>query len=232
MCLAPQVDVVAGAAMAVVAVDAARHCHDVRTAPLAALPAIFAFHTITSAFVWWGLQGVVSPSVGSAATLIFLTIAFALWPVYIPVAILLIEPPGWRRGALVGLIGVGLYASLAFLIPLLAGNGTATACPYYIDFNVAGVDMTASMLYLVATCGALLLARDRNIVTWGWLNAAAVGVLILMVGRGLPSLWCFWAACTSVFVAWYLRGLDAVRLRGERPPWAVAETRLRDVSRR
>jgi len=208
MCLAPQVDLIAGAAMAVVAVDAARHCRDIRTAPIAALPAIFAFHTLTSAFVWWGLQGAISPDLGSTATQVFLAIAFVLWPVYIPIAVLLVEPRGWRRFALMGLIGLGAYSSLTFLIPLLAGKGTAVACPYYIDFDIAGVDMTSSMLYLVATCGALLLASDRHLRLWGWANVAAVGVLILMAGRGLPSLWCFWAACTSVFVAWYLRSLS------------------------
>ncbi len=214
MCLAPQVDVIAGTAMAVVAVDAFRHCRSIRTAPIAALPAIFAFHTLTSAFVWWGLQGAVSPDVGSTATQIFLTIAFVLWPVYIPLAVLLVEPKGWRRPALLGLAALGVYSSLTFLVPLLAGKGTAVACPYYIDFDIAGVSMTSSMLYLVATCGALLLASDRHLRLWGWANVAAVGVLILMAGSGLPSLWCFWAACTSVFVAWYLRSPGS-RLDGD-----------------
>ncbi len=233
MCLAPQVDVIAGAAMAVVAVDAARHCRSVRTAPLAALPAIFAFHTLTSAFVWWGLQGEISTSLGQTATTTFLLIAFTLWPVYIPVAILLIEPPGWRRAAMVGLLGVGIYTSLAFLVPLLAGRGSASACPYYIDFDISGVDMTASLLYLVATCGALLLSGERALVTWGWLNVAVVGVLAIGVGRGLPSLWCFWAACTSVFVAWFLRGLDGRWARGEPQPWEPASASRREhLSRR
>lgn len=230
MCLAPQVDVIAGTAMAVVAVDAVRHCRDLRTAPLALLPAIFAFHTLTSAVVWWGLQGVVSASVGSSATQLFLAIAFVLWPVYLPMAILLIEPPGWRRSALVGLLGLGVYSSVTFLVPLLAGQGSAQACPYYIDFEIAGVDMMSSVLYLVATCGALLLARDRHLVLWGWMNVAAVGLLILMAGRGLPSLWCFWAACTSVFVAWLLRSIEASRARGEPPPWQASSRVQHDVS--
>lgn len=217
--------------MAVVAVDSARHCHSIRTAPLAALPAIFAFHTLTSAVVWWGLQGEVAPSLGNTATQVFLAIAFVLWPVYVPVALLLIEPNGWRRGALVGLAGIGIYTSVSFLIPVLAGRGRSLACPYYIDFEIVGIDMTVSMLYLVATCSALLLASDRNLRTWGWLNVAAVGILIFMAGRGLPSLWCFWAGCTSVFVAWYLRSLGVRRSGGEPEPWAVerapSETVLR-----
>jgi len=208
MCFSPEVDLVAGAAIAVVAVDAARHCRSWRTAPLAALPAIFAVHTLTSAVVWWGLRGDVPAPCGQVGTQVYLIIAFVLLPIYVPIAVLLLEPPGGRRWLIGVLAAAGAVAGIDFLTGLLGGRGEATAHDFYIDFNVPATSTMAAVLYVTATCGALLLSGQRPLVIWGVTNVVVVGALALTASQGLPSLWCFWAACTSVFIAWYLRSID------------------------
>ena len=219
MCLSPQVDVVAGLAMSVVAVDALRHCSSPRLLGVAALPAIFAVHTFTSAVVWLGLLGDVSVTVLDAATAFYLVVAFVLLPVYVPASIAVIEPPGWRRWALVVLTAAGTYAALDFLVGLMDGRASAVACDRYIDFNVVSTSSLSAVLYVVATCGALLLSGQRILFAWGLTNVVVVAVLALWVGRGLPSLWCLWAAVSSVLVAWYLRRLAQDRAAGAPWPW-------------
>lgn len=222
MCFSPEVDVVAAVVISVVAVDAIRHNHSVRTAPLALLPAVFAVHTLASAFVWWGLEGGVPSGLGAAATSFYLAIAFVVLPVLVPVAVLLIEPPGWRRPALVVLGLAGAYASAAFALGLLDGRGGAAACSYYIDFGITGASSAAGVMYVAATCGALLLSGQRPLVLWGITNAVVVSLLVLAEANGLPSLWCFWAACTSIFIAWFLRSLARSRAAGAAWPWTPA----------
>lgn len=219
MCLSPGVDVAAAVAISVVAVDALRHNHHARTLPLALLPGLFAVHTLSSAFVWWGADGTVSPAVGDAASSFFMLIAFVVLPVYMPWAVVSIEPPGWRRDALLLLGGAGALAGLDFLLGLLGGQGEAIACDYYIDYTITGTASVSGVLYAAATCGALLLSGQRSLFLWGVTNAVVVVVLAQMAQRALPSLWCFWAACSSVFVAWFLRRLERRRARGEPWPW-------------
>ena len=219
MCFSPEADVVAAVVISVVAVDALRHNHSGRTLPLALLPAVFAVHTLASAFVWWGLDGRVPAGLGAAATSFYLGIAFVLLPVLVPVAVLMIEPPGWRRPALVALGLAGAYASAVFALGLADGRGSATACSYYINFGITGASSAAGVMYVAATCGALLLSGQRPLVIWGILNAVVVAALALAVANGLPSLWCFWAAITSVFVAWFLRSLERERASGAAWPW-------------
>jgi hypothetical protein len=209
--------------ISVVAVDALRHNPGPRTTPLALLPALFAAHTLASAFVWWGLDGTVPAPLGSLATTFYLGVAFALLPVLVPAAIGLLEPPGWRRLALVALAAAGAYASAVFLMGLVDGRGAVTACSYYLDFQISGASSAAGALYVVATCGALLLSGQRPLVVWGITNAIVVGVLAFAQGAGLPSLWCFWAACTSIAIAWYLRSLARSRAAGAPWPWEPAE---------
>ena len=219
MCLAPEVDLVAGAAITVFAVDAIRHNRAGRTAPLALLPAVFAVHTFTSAIVWWGLRGVVPQAVGDTATTFFMFIAFVFLPIYVPISVFLLEPKGWRRDALLLLAGAGTVSGIDYLLGMFAGRGDAVACNFYIDYTIDGVSSISGVLYLIATCGAFLLSGQRPIVIWGVVNAVGVAVLSVAAQRGLPSLWCFLAACTSFFVAWYLRQLQQQRSAGQPWPW-------------
>ncbi len=219
MCLSPQVDVAVGLAISVVAVDALRHCHHPRLLGLALLPAVFAVHSFTSAFVWLGLWGDVSPEILNLATASYLFVAFVLLPIYAPTAVLLVEPRGWRRSVFVLLVLVGAYAGLAFLIALIEGRGSAVACDFYVSFNIDFTATSVAVAYILATCGALLLSGQRVLVYWGVANALVVGALAFWASRGLPSLWCFLAACSSVFVAWYLRRLEQEHLTGRPWPW-------------
>lgn len=229
MCFSPEADVVAAVVISAIAVDAIRHNRTARTAPLALLPALFAVHSLSSAFVWWGLAGDVPPGLGAAATSFYLGIAFVLLPVFVPIAVLLIEPSGWRRPALVALGLAGAYASVVFAMGLLDGRGGAVACNYYLDFGITGASSAAGAMYVVATCGALLLSGERPLVIWGITNAVIVGFLALVQGAGLPSLWCFWAACSSAVIAWYLRSLSRDHDRGARWPWEPERSASPDV---
>ena len=219
MCMSPQVDVAVGIAISVVAVDTLRHCKHPRLLGLALLPAVFAVHSFTSAFVWLGLLGDVSPSVLNAATAFYLFVAFVLLPMYAPTAVLLVEPSGWRRPAFVLLVLAGAYAGISFLVALIEGRGSAVACDFYVSFNIDFTATSVAVCYILATCGALLLSGQHILVYWGLVNALVVAGLAFWASRGLPSLWCFLAACSSVFIAWYLRHLQRARISGKPWPW-------------
>jgi hypothetical protein len=219
MCFSPQVDVVAGVGLTIVAIDTLRHTRSGRTLPIALLPAIFAFHTFVSAFVWWGAQGVVPQVVGDVAANTFMFIAFVFFPIYLPISILILERPGWRRDVLLALAGAGVIAGAIFLVGLLDGRGSAVACDYAIDFRVLGLTNAPVLLYVLATCGAMLLSGYRPIFIWGICNIVAAAFLSVAATRGFPSLWCFWAAITSVFIAWFIRRLSRAHDNGEPWPW-------------
>lgn len=209
MCLSPQVDLVAGSAISVFAFDALRRNSNIRTLPIAALPTLFAVHTFTSAVVWWGLTGRIPNSVATFATDFYILIAFVVLPIFVPMATFLIEPSGWRRISLAILSATGLIVGGIFLQNILAGNSSAVACDLYIDFHVGGVPYPVSGLYAMVTCGAMLLSGSRPLFYWGMLNVLAIAFLSYRLSHSLPSLWCFWAACTSCFIAWFIRSPEA-----------------------
>jgi len=62
-------------------------------------------------------------------------------------------------------------------------------------------------MYVVATCGALILSTDRVVAIYGWMNLVVVASLVVLFTSGIISLWCVWAAVTSIAIAIHLRHL-------------------------
>lgn len=207
MCFSPEVDVAVGMAISVVAVDAVRHCPTRTALPLALLPAWFAIHTFQSALVWCGFRNLIPSWLSEAAEFGYLLFAFAILPAYIPVAVGLIEPVAWRQKAFIGLEVLGLIGGAAYAQALIRGSGNASACNLYIDFSISGVSSYAGYIYPLATLGAALLSSLRPLQIWGASNVVITSSLVLWNQRGLPSLWCFYAAVTSTFIAWFMRQL-------------------------
>ena len=127
VCFSAQGDLLGGLVLGVIGWDAIRHVDRRRGhLALAALPLLFAAHQVDEAFVWWGLLGHVSAGVGHVATWIYLLFAFVVLPVYVPLAVHGLEPPGPRRramGAFVALGGIIRVLLTAMLVgPVTAGQ--------------------------------------------------------------------------------------------------------------
>ena len=205
MCFSAEADLAAGVIVTVVGIDAVRRAKAPKELPLAALPLLFGVHQLVEAFVWWGLAGKVPAMVGDAATWLYLAVAFAL-PLWVPLAVRGVETSPRRRTAITLLAAAGLVATLILFGALVVGPIDAAVQEHHIVYMVyipGGAAISA--LYVVATCGALLVASDRRLRDFGMANLAAVFVLVWLTVGGLTSLWCVWAAITSVAIDLYLR---------------------------
>ncbi len=205
MCFSAEADLVAGVVVSAVGVDAIRRARTPRELPLAALPLLLGVHQLIEAFVWWGLAGRVPACVGHGATWLYLVVAFAL-PLWVPLAVRGVELSPGRRNVMAFFAAIGLLVSLVLLGAVVRGPIEAVAVGHHVAYSlhIPGGLATAG-LYAIATCGALLVASDRLIRLYGVLNVGAVCLLVWLTVGGLTSLWCVWAAITSVAIDLYLR---------------------------
>jgi hypothetical protein len=217
MCFAPEADAVAGAIIVAVGVDALRHVGSPKQIPLAALPLLFGLHQLTEAFVWWGLQGHVSESVGRVATWIWLLFAFVALPALLPIAVDLVERSPVRRRVIGAFAGIGLTVAVALAIAIFRGPVNAQIQGHCIAYGVDAVGDLGrqwTVLYVIAACGALLASSHRDLARLGAVNLVVVPLLMWLTVDGFVSLWCFWAAIASVVIAIHLRRAGGTRDAG------------------
>jgi len=205
MCFSADVDVAAGVVVGAIGIDAMRHARKPPEKLLAAIPLVFAAHQLVEALVWWGLEGDVSESVWRPALYVYLVIAFGVVPVLVPTAVAALEPAAnrWRVNVLAAM---GAVVAVVLLYAVVRGPVEASIEGHHIAYSVdlwSGGLIVA--LYVVATCGSMLLSKHRYVQWFGVINLVAVGLLVWLSRSGVISLWCLWAAVTSVAIAVHLR---------------------------
>lgn len=218
MCFSASADLAMGVVVGAVGIDAVRHIRRPDERLLAALPIVLGAHQLVESVVWWGLEGDISEPVWRAAVWVYLTIAFAVVPVLVPLAVGALESVAnrWRTAAFTS---IGVAVAIVSMAGVVRGPVEARIDGHHIAYTVdlwhGGVIVG---LYVLATCGSLLASGHRQVQWFGAANLAAVGLLAWLDQAALISLWCAWAAVTSLAIAAWLRG-DA---RWQRPASGIA----------
>jgi len=205
MCFSAQADLVAGVVVGGLAVDAFRHVRKPAQKLLVAVPVVLAVHQMIEALVWWGLNGHGPHAVWRTAVWLYLVIAFGIVPVLVPLAVEALEP-AFNRRRIQGFAALGVAVAVVLLYALIRGPVVATIERHHIAYDVnlayGGVIVT---LYVLATCGSMLVSSHRHVRQFGGLNLIAAGLLAWLNKSGFISLWCVWAALTSLVIVLHLR---------------------------
>ncbi len=205
MCFSAEADLVGGLIVGAVGIDAMRHARRPFERLLATLPLVFAAHQLIEAVVWWGLEGRIDEVLWHTARWLYLAIAFGLLPVLVPIAVGGIETVThpWRTA---GLTALGAGVATVLMYSIIRGPVTAVVEGHHIAYTVelwhGGVIVFG---YVVATCGSLLISNHPHVRCFGFINLGAVGLLAWLDQSAFISLWCAWAAATSVAIAVHLR---------------------------
>ena len=93
--------------------------HQRRDFPFAAIPLLFAIQQLIEGVIWLTFH-VDAPLLNSVMTYVYSFFSHALWPVYVPVAVMLMEPNGWRRRTLIAFVAAGAAVGAYLLFVLVA----------------------------------------------------------------------------------------------------------------
>jgi hypothetical protein len=136
----------------------------------------------------------------------YLVFAFMVLPVYVPAAVLALEPPGRRRTMVAAFLGLGSIFSVLLAVAMVIGPVTASLGRNHLIY---GIGLPAAVwvvgLYVVVTCGPMLLSGYRQLARFGMVNLVAVALPAHLAVSGFASLWCGWAAVSAVVIALHLR---------------------------
>lgn len=226
MCFSPQGDLVGGAVVTAIGLDACWHARNrPELSAVAAFPVLLGLHQVDETYVWWGLQGTVGAGTGRTAMWIYLIVALVVLPVLAPALVLTAEPERRRRWQMApfAVLGMGVAALLA---DTMATNGaTASLGAHHIAYSIGLPDGYVVVgAYVAATCAPFLLSSFRHVRYFGIANLVAVIVLARLCATGFTSLWCAYAALVSGAIALHLRYGHRARSRAPVPQGASGTT--------
>jgi len=204
MCFSATASFSAGIVLLGVGVLAVKSAHGPRELPLAAIPLLFSIQQLIEGIVWLTFR-YDAPLLNAAMTHTYSFFSHVLWPVYVPVAVLLIEPPGWRRTTLWGLCAAGVAVAGYLMYMLVAFPVVSRATGQHIEYVSPHFFAAAVMsVYLLSTAISPMVSTHRWVKVFGVLALASFAAAYYFYARWFISVWCLFAAILSLVLCAHL----------------------------
>jgi len=170
----------------------------------ASLPALFAVHQFIEGFVWLGLDGTLSATVTHNMGAAYMLYAQGLLTFLLPLSIWFFEPNGKGRIRMLPFVLLGGATGLYVLWALAAyPTEIYIRANSIVYVNQATNHTAVAILYIVATCGAMLFSRIKAIVVFGIANLVILLAVSAVKAYAFTSLWCAYAAIASLIILAY-----------------------------
>jgi len=174
--------------------------------PIAAFPVLFALQQAVEGFLWLDLARPEPGTCRPFLTHAFLGYAEIFWPLFAPVAAWLIEPNLWRRRLIALCVLTGAAVSTYLLVKMLGNPYTASAATGHIVYsNGVTYPRGIEIPYVLATTISLLLSSHRLIQLLAIVILGGFAVAWWSYHQSYISVWCFFAAVSSVIVFLFVR---------------------------
>lgn len=203
MCFSASASFGAGAVLSIIGAASIKKTSSLSQIYFASIPLIFGVQQITEGFLWLSLS---NPSHGpsqQALTSVFLFFAQVVWPVWVPLAIIKLEPKAKRRKLEKILVGIGILVSLylaycLFTFPVEAQiRGKHIS---YIQHYPALISHYCGFLYVVATIVPPFFSSIRRMWILGITILISYIITSIFYTDYIVSVWCFFASVISIAV--------------------------------
>lgn len=203
MCFSASASFGAGVILSVIGVASVRKGPSSAKLFFASIPLLFAAQQITEGFVWLSLSHPVYASLKQATTFLFLFFAQVVWPAWVPLAILKLEPKERRRKSEWILVGIGALVSLYLAYCLYNFHVEAKIIGYHISYQQDYPPAIANYcggLYVMATIVPPFLSRIRRMWMLGTTILISYVITTIFYTDYIVSVWCFFASIISIAV--------------------------------
>jgi hypothetical protein len=207
MCFSSEASFAGGVIISAIGVAVVTKVHKPSQLLFASIPLFFGLQQFTEGILWITIPNPEYAGIQRIATYLFLIMADFLWPVLIPLSILLMERNARKRKSLWFLLIAGLIVSIYYAFCLLFLNVTPQIMGYHIMYITDFPEFIAIpifILYLVATITPLFISSIQRTHLMGILMFLSCLVTAIFYTQYLTSVWCFFAALISGVIYWIL----------------------------
>ncbi len=191
-------------AIAVIGIMTLRKVSSANEVVFASLPLLFALHQLSQGFVWLGTFHLIEPRAMHLAEGIFVFYAQGLLQFLVPLSIWLLEPSGPRKDLIGVLMAAGGMLTAYTIWGLSVQPTTVSIVDGVLNYENPWTDhIWIAAIYILTTCGSLILSSSIAIQLFGWLNLIGLILVYIFIPAGFTSVWCLYAAVISVLLYFY-----------------------------
>lgn len=205
MCFSANASFVASGVLAVAGAAAIKETRTRRALPYAFIPLLFAIQQFIEGWQWLSAKNGGSEFFGYG----FLFFAVVLWPVYIPIAVYLIEPRAGKQKIFGYFIALGAAVSIFSFVNLFFSpiEVIAESCCHVRYVFELPFRYVIGGSYIIATCGSLFFSSHKWVKIMSAVIFLSLTIAYSFAQLAYISVWCFFAALLSVLVFFGIRSL-------------------------
>jgi hypothetical protein len=207
MCFSAGASFAASGVLAVAGVIAIKEAKFTSKLGLAAMPFLFSIQQFSEGMVWTAFTKPGYENFAHQATIFFLIFAKVVWPVWVPVSILMIEKKTLNKRLLLVLSFMGAMVSVYELYYILTSSVSASIDCNHILYNVIVPENTSTLitaLYLISTVIPAFVSSLKKTNLLGIVLVISLIVSQLFYENTLVSVWCFFASILSIIIIYIL----------------------------
>ena len=205
MCFSATASFVAGTALSAVGVATIKKAKRKAELPFAAIPLLFGIQQLIEGVVWLSFS---NSALNVVSTYAYSMFSHVFWPIFVPIAILLLEKDPVRKKILRVFTGVGLAVGIFLLYFIFQDGIISQVVNKSVLYNSPHLYLPLVLtLYVLATCVSFLISSDKIINIIGIVMLASFTIAGLFFSTTFISVWCFFAAILSfiIFIYFYRR---------------------------
>lgn len=203
MCFSATASFSAGVVLTAIGVASIKKVQHPSQTMFALIPFIFAIQQVSEGLLWLSIPNEEWSYLQISITYFYLIIAQIIWPVWVPVSILLLEKEKTRKRTQRILVAVGILVSIYLTYCLFNFNIRSEIDCYHIayiqtypeTFRVLG-----GLLYIVATILPPFFSHIRRMWWLGVMVLISYVITTIFYESYLVSVWCFFASVISLSV--------------------------------
>ena len=208
MCFSAGASFTSGVLLTFVGTETLRKVHKPSHIVFAGIPLFFAAQQFAEGTLWTAMSHAGCAGLQRTSTYSFVVMAQVIWPLLIPLSVLLMEESRIRKRILFSLLGIGAVVATYYSYYLVFYRIHAEISCRHIAYQSASQDSLGKIpltLYLAATIIPLFASSFKRMYVLGIIMTVSFMVSAVFYFQCLTSVWCFFAAVMSLAIFYIIR---------------------------
>jgi hypothetical protein len=208
MCFSASASFIAGTSLCAIGVATVKKVEARNELPFAMIPLLFGIQQLTEGVIWLTFSHD-APLLKQTMTYLYSIFSHALWPMYVPFAMGVMEAVRWRKKAIFAFEAAGVIVGLYLLYFIVTSPVVAEVVGSHIVYVSPHFYLIPMIVfYLAATCVSCFFSSHGFVRLFGVLALLSYIAAYVIHVEALVSIWCFFAAILSLLIYLHLRFRD------------------------